>query len=156
MCECGRGRERARRSVKRERVSLCSWSLKGGSGCGFVCVCICILLMVCYKLQYYWCVCVHILPHNKDEGKDGDEDDHGEQNQQNRQTHVTFILSCRVWMGRGQRERERYKEEWVRECEWINEISHVVVTRKNMRSGFKHLLHNLSLPLWVCVCVRKR
>lgn len=32
------------------------------------------------------CVCVFVLPHNKDEGKNGGEDDHGEQSQQNHQT----------------------------------------------------------------------
>lgn len=41
-------------------------------------------------------VCVCVLPHDKDEGKDGGEDDHGEQNQQNDQTQITFILKCRI------------------------------------------------------------
>lgn len=45
-------------------------------------------------------VCVHefVLPHDKDEGKDGGEDDHGEQNQQNHQTQITFILKFKIWM----------------------------------------------------------
>lgn len=40
-----------------------------------------------------------VLPHDIDEGRDGDEDDHGEQNQQNHQTQITFTVDYRIWSG---------------------------------------------------------
>jgi len=46
------------------------------------------------------CVCVFVLPHNKDEGKDGGEDEHGEQNQENYKAQITFILLFGIWVVR--------------------------------------------------------
>lgn len=70
---------------------------------------------------WMWDTCVYecVLPHDIDEGKDGDEDDHGEQNQQNHQTQTTFILKYGIWVGRGKkkttggqhdRREERHRE----------------------------------------------
>lgn len=59
---------------------------------------------------------VCVLPHDIDEGRDGDEDDHGEQNQQNHQTQITFILNYRIWeeekntQGQQNKQDGRYRE----------------------------------------------
>ena len=71
----------------------------------------------------YIFVCV--LPHDIDEGRDGDEDDHREQNQENHQTQITFIRRHRIWKGRGRKKTTRE----------VNKTSREIQREKSNRQG---------------------